>query len=187
MGFRDLQNFNLSMLGKQGWRLLMNQNSLCARVLNGRYYHDGDFLTSTRRKHASHTWKAILAGREVLAQGLIKRVGDRTLTNIWGDRWIPNHFDARPLTPLDGQDIGLVSDLMGPNGRWDGAKIRQSFIPVDAEAILRIPTRPQVTNFWTWEPEKHGFYSVKSAHKMLDSRRIREEVVDTASVSKHDV
>jgi len=144
-------------------------------------------LTSTRRKHASQTWKAILAGREVLAQGLIKRVGDGTLTNIWDDRWIPNHFDARPLTPQDGHDVVLVSDLLDPDGRWDGAKIRQSFIPVDAEAILHIPPRPQVTDFWAWEPEKHGFYSVKSAYKMLDRRRIREEVVNTASVSEHDV
>ena len=32
MGFHNLQAFNLAMLAKQGWRLLSNQNSLCARV-----------------------------------------------------------------------------------------------------------------------------------------------------------
>ena len=30
MGFRNLQAFNLAMLEKQGWRLLINPNSLVA-------------------------------------------------------------------------------------------------------------------------------------------------------------
>jgi hypothetical protein len=68
--------FNKAMLGKQGWRLVTRPDSLCARVLKGRYFHDGNFLTSRRKKHASHTWRSIMAGREVLERGLIKRIGD---------------------------------------------------------------------------------------------------------------
>jgi len=112
MGFRDLQSFNKAMLGKQGWRLVTRPDSLCARVLKGRYYHDGDFMHSTRRKHASHTWRAILAGREVLERGMIRRIGSGEQTNIWSDRWIPAHFDARPITPSDGQALTMVSDLV---------------------------------------------------------------------------
>jgi len=100
-----------------------------------------------------------MSGREVLDRGLIKRIGDGSSTNIWHDRWIPNHFEARPLTPQDGQDVAQVSDLLTADGRWDEDRIRQIFIPVDAAAILRIPTRPQLADFWAWEPEKHGFYS----------------------------
>jgi hypothetical protein len=40
MGFRDLHLFNLALLGNQGWRLIMNPNSLCAKVLSGRYYKE---------------------------------------------------------------------------------------------------------------------------------------------------
>ena len=29
MGFKDLQLFNIALLGKHGWRLMTNQNSLC--------------------------------------------------------------------------------------------------------------------------------------------------------------
>lgn len=76
MGFRDLRLFNLAMLGKQGWRLIENPESLCARVLKGRYFHDTDFLSATRKKHASHTWRAILEGREVLKMGLIRRIAE---------------------------------------------------------------------------------------------------------------
>jgi len=83
MGFRDLRFFNLAMIGKQGWRLIENPNSLCARVLKGRYYHDSEFLSATRKKHASQTWRAILAGREVLYKGFIRRIGDGSTTRIW--------------------------------------------------------------------------------------------------------
>jgi hypothetical protein len=82
MSFKDMRNFNLAMLGKQGWRLMVNPDSLCARVLKGRYYHDGDFLSSTRKRHESHTWRAILAGCDVLSRGLIRRIGNGESTNI---------------------------------------------------------------------------------------------------------
>lgn len=82
MGFRDLHLFNRAMLGKQGWRLLEKPDSLCARVLKGRYFHDTDFLSATRKRHASHTWRAILDAREVLRLGLIRRIGDGNSTDI---------------------------------------------------------------------------------------------------------
>lgn len=94
MGFRDLRCFNLAMLGKQGWRLLIRADSLCARVLKGRYFHDSDFVHARRKKHASNTWQAILAGREALQTGLVRRVVDGVSTEIWTDKWLSNHFDG---------------------------------------------------------------------------------------------
>ena len=44
MGFRNLQAFNLAMLAKQGWRLILNPNSLVAQIYKVRYYRHGDFL-----------------------------------------------------------------------------------------------------------------------------------------------
>lgn len=57
MAFRDPKCFNLAMLGKQGWRLLSRPESLCARALKGRYFHDTDFMRAKRKKHASATWR----------------------------------------------------------------------------------------------------------------------------------
>jgi len=53
MGFRDLPLFNQALLGKQGWQLMMRPDSLCARVLKGKYYPHGDFLSATRKKRSS--------------------------------------------------------------------------------------------------------------------------------------
>jgi hypothetical protein len=82
MSFRDLPMFNKAMLGKQGWRLMTRPNSLCSRVLKGRYYHNGDFLAATRKRHSSQTWRAILVGRDTLWHGLIRRIGDGEGTRI---------------------------------------------------------------------------------------------------------
>ena len=44
MAFRNLQAFNLAMLAKQGWRLILNPNSLVAQIYKARYHpHDDIF------------------------------------------------------------------------------------------------------------------------------------------------
>lgn len=40
LGFRDLRDFNLAMLGKQCWRLITNQESSVARLYKSKYYAD---------------------------------------------------------------------------------------------------------------------------------------------------
>jgi hypothetical protein len=62
LGFRDLHNFNLSMLAKQCWRLIQNPDSLCAQVLRAKYYPDGNILIAGPKKGSSYTWKSIVAG-----------------------------------------------------------------------------------------------------------------------------
>lgn len=76
MGFRDLRMFNLALLGKHGWRFMMNPNSLCAKVMKGRYFPNSDFLHASVPKSSSATWRAIVAGREALQVGLLKRVSN---------------------------------------------------------------------------------------------------------------
>jgi hypothetical protein len=50
IGFRDVKNFNMAMLGKQGWRLMTKPDSLCARVLKGKYFPQGEFMNAGKRK-----------------------------------------------------------------------------------------------------------------------------------------
>ena len=89
MGFWDLPLFNKAMLGKQGWRLITRPDSLCARVIKGKYFPNGEFLTANRKKRSSETWRAMLHEREALVKGIIKRVGPGSSINIWNDNWIP--------------------------------------------------------------------------------------------------
>jgi hypothetical protein len=106
MGFRHLHLFNKAMLEKRDLSLDRTADVLeCSRVDISTME---DFMRCTRKKHASHTWRSILAGREVLERGLIKRIGDGSSTNIWRDRWIPMHFDGKPITPSADQELNQV-------------------------------------------------------------------------------
>jgi hypothetical protein len=46
MSFKNLHAFNLSLLGKQGWHLMTNQNSLVSRLFKAKYFLSCSFLNS---------------------------------------------------------------------------------------------------------------------------------------------
>jgi hypothetical protein len=55
--------------------------------------------------------------------------------------------------------------MITESGGWNEEIIRQVFIPIDAEAILLMPRGRGVQDFWAWNLEKFGAYTVKSAYK----------------------
>ena len=89
LGFRDIHVFNLAMLAKQGWRLIQNADSLCARILRAKYFPHGDIMKAKKSGPISYTWRSITTGFQVLAEGIIWRVGNGEKVNIWADPWIP--------------------------------------------------------------------------------------------------
>lgn len=55
LGFLRLAKFNLSLLAKQGWRLINFMNSLLARTLKTKYYPDTNFLSTRLGNIPSYT------------------------------------------------------------------------------------------------------------------------------------
>jgi hypothetical protein len=55
MGFPDFHSFNLAMLEKQVWRLITKPDSLCAQVLQAKYYPDGNILKVGPKAGSSFT------------------------------------------------------------------------------------------------------------------------------------
>ena len=96
-GFRDLEIFNLPLLAKQAWRMLIRPESLCFQVLKSVYFPCSDILNVSVGSNPSKTWRAICDGIEVMNQGLIKWIGDGKTTQIWGCNWIPRTGMFRPL------------------------------------------------------------------------------------------
>ena len=112
LGFRDIETFNLALLARQAWRILIRSKSLCSQILKLDYFPSGDLLNAPIGSNPSKTWRAICDGIEVLNQGLIKRIGDGRSTRIWECNWIPRTGMFRPLYSKKPNPPTLVSELI---------------------------------------------------------------------------
>ena len=89
LGFRDLEIFNLALLARQSWRLMTDETSLSARLLKVVYYPHCTLLEAELGAHPSQIWQVVLDGRDILAQGIIRRIGNGEETDAWTHNWIP--------------------------------------------------------------------------------------------------
>jgi hypothetical protein len=92
----------------------MNPGSLCARVLQARYFKDGNFLNASCPKRCSYTWRSIVHGRQLLERGLIWRIGDGKKVDVWKDNWIPRASAQHPLDIQPGKEAKTVSEFLLP-------------------------------------------------------------------------
>jgi hypothetical protein len=155
------------MLAKQGWRLLTDPSSLCARVLKAKYYSDTDVLQAKPKDGMSYTWKSILKGVKLLKEGVIKRVGDGNSVNIWRDPWLPRNGGLQMITPRGQILVSTAAELMDPySACWDEQLVRDTLWPIDANVVLSIPIRDGFQDFWAWHRDPKGNFSLKSAYKL---------------------
>jgi hypothetical protein len=123
---------------------MINPDSLCSRVVKGRYYPRSDFLQATTPANSSATWRAVIAGREALRLGLLKRIGDGSSVNIWHDAWVPGLRSMKPSVRIGDEPgtLNTVSELLdSESGCWKIDIIRANFMAPEADAILNIPLR----------------------------------------------
>lgn len=184
LGFRDIELFNLSLLARQAWRLIEGpMTMLSARILKAVYYPSVSFLDSDLGAHPSQIWRAIIDGRDVIAQGIIKRIGTGEDTNIWKQNWLPRSGMMRPVASLVAHPPQLVSELIdASSSSWREEELRRVFIPTDVEVILSIPLcTKKIADFWAWGEDLRGKFSVSSAYKMLFKvKNQRENLLDAS-------
>jgi len=149
--------------------------------LKGKYFPDGNLMSATRKRRCSETWRSILAGRDMLKRGLIKRIGPGE-ADIWHDNWITGSNSFRPLIQLPAVGVEKVKDLFAPGTRvWDEALVRQAFLPLDAEEILKIkPGTNMEADIEAWAFEKSGLYTVKSAYRLLKEEQMAGAMARTS-------
>lgn len=141
LGFRKLKDFNVALLGKQGWRLIVKTGSLVERVFKARYYPEGSFLSAKVGSNLSFIWRSIMEAQVILQQGTVRRVGTDTTISITKDPWLPNDD---PYVHTDNEAIrnSNVDALMIPGQcAWDVDVIKDVFLDKDAQLIMSIPLR----------------------------------------------
>ncbi|XP_074377017.1 putative mitochondrial protein AtMg00310 [Apium graveolens] len=75
LGFKNLCEFNLAMLGKLCWSLLTNEDSFVTRIYKARYYVDKNFLEASIGNSPSFIWRSIVEAKEVISDGSSWRIG----------------------------------------------------------------------------------------------------------------
>jgi hypothetical protein len=71
------------LLAKQGWRILKFPESLVARVMKGKYFTNGDFLSAKLGSRPSYAWRSIFQARGVVEDGVQWRVGNGANVRMW--------------------------------------------------------------------------------------------------------
>lgn len=96
-------------------------------------------------------------------------IGSGNTINIWHDNWIQGIPTLKLRVRLEEAEVEMVNDLFMPNSRsWNEQVIKNSFIRMDAEEILKLKAGVRLQEdvcAWAWE--KHGSYSVRSAYRVL--------------------
>lgn len=169
MGFQWLENFNIALLAKQGWRLITQPDSLLSKVLKAKYYPDTDFMNAQLGNLPSYSWKSVWAARGLLDNGLGCRVGTGENISIIEHAWIPSSNDYRLLDSIHIDGVSTVADSTDKNNRnWKQDLIYHTFSICDAIQILQIPlAREQHADVKVWRGEVSGDFTVYSSYKLL--------------------
>ena len=85
-------------MARQVWHILQEPSSLSARILKAVYFPDVDFLSAGLGSSPSRIWRAIVDGKGVLEDGMIRRIGTDEETFIWCMNWLPRDGMMRPFS-----------------------------------------------------------------------------------------
>lgn len=168
LGFREIEQFNDALLAKLAWRILKCPHSLLGQILLGKYCNASAFLQATAPQNASHGWRGIMAGKEVLLKGLGWIVGSGENINIWNDPWLATDKPTAPIGPPTAANRNLhVSDLIHTySNEWNLSAIREHLPQYEAQIRALPLSQFSMVDEWVWLPEKSGVYSTKTGYAL---------------------
>ncbi|CAJ2670867.1 unnamed protein product [Trifolium pratense] len=196
LGVRQLREFNLALLGKWCWRMLVDREGLWFRVLAARYgFEEGRLCEGGQR--GSVWWREIARIREGegelggrwFREHVVKRVGDGSDTLFWTDPWL----DEISLRERFGRLFALaetkscsVAEMFAFGWGTDGeAWVWRRRLRAWEEELLRecqlflldISLQDQTSDRWQWSPDPDTGYTVAGGYQILTHQ---------ASVALHD-
>ncbi|GAU10201.1 hypothetical protein TSUD_420190, partial [Trifolium subterraneum] len=183
-----VREFNLALLGKWCWRMLVDREGLWFRVLAARYGVERGRIRDGGRR-GSTWWREIVSIKEGSELGgswfgdhVSKRVRDGSDTFFWTDPWV----EGIPLCDR----FGRLFDLAETKGRtvaemfslgWgvDGEawEWRRQLWVWEEEMLRECQTlfslftlQIQSLDRWQWQPDPVEGYTVRGAYQLLTSQ-----------------
>lgn len=160
LGFRDIENFNLALLGKHYVENFSITKQSANKGLKSQLFPHSTILTAEPGYRASFI-------RDLLKQGMRVLIGNGKETSIWSDPWLVTNPPRAPRC-IDGINPGIiyVNELMNDDGTgWDMNVIRQTVVEEDINLISSIRLRSNHNpDLIGWHYNDSGIYSVKSGY-----------------------
>ncbi|XP_060964543.1 uncharacterized protein LOC115704339 [Cannabis sativa] len=172
LGFKDLRQYNIALLGKQAWRLLVHDSTLVSKVFKARYFPNGSFLSASLGNNPSYVWRSIFEAKDLIMAGARRSIASGIQTLILGDPWLPDVEDPYVHSIHPGLVNQTVASLMCVQSKqWDKEIIEDLFDTRDRNLIFSILLFETVqTDCWSWSKDCTGLYSVKSAYGWLQNQ-----------------
>ncbi|KAL8107925.1 hypothetical protein AgCh_024360 [Apium graveolens] len=184
LGFKIFRDFNIALLGKQGWRFISRPESLVAKVFKAKYFPKVSFLEAERGNNSSYIWRSVWEAKLVLLVGLKWSVGSGVNIKITGQPWLGDDTNPYITTDSGMLEQHRVSNLFCNDKReWDIDLIRDMFDPCDQGRILstKINTDSEEDQLY-WCKENAGMYTVRSAYRLLQIQKGLWQNSDSSSL-----
>ncbi|KAL0717697.1 hypothetical protein Bca4012_067019 [Brassica carinata] len=169
LGIQDIHDFNIALLAKLAWRILVRPDSLLSRILLGKYCTKSTFRSVGCPQTTSHGWRGILIGRDLLESHLGKAIGNGMTTNIWKEAWVSTSTYLRPFGPPRecDQDLVVADFLTHDSAQWIVSRVEEIFPNLAAQITRIVPSRLGAHDTFCWYGTRSGIYSVKSGYLAL--------------------
>jgi hypothetical protein len=182
LGFRNLHLFNMAMVAKQGWKFIMQPDTLVSKIYKARYFPKSSLFDSQIGNNPSYAWRSIWKSRQVLMNGCRWRIGDGSKIKIMNEPWLKKEDGLWLQSPQDEGVFNMsVNQLMLQNRKeWDSVKIKLLFPLNIANSILDVPLLNDVEeDKLIWYDDLNGNYSVRSAYNLLINPTVADARIDS--------
>ncbi|KAK5846144.1 hypothetical protein PVK06_002415 [Gossypium arboreum] len=188
LGFKNLFLFNKALLAKKVWRLLSQSNFLLAKVLKARYYPHSDILSTKIGFYPSFTWKSICSAWDLIADGILRRIGNGASVNIWNDPWLPGVENNRISVQNMNPNWTIVTRLIKAETNTWNKELDCNIVDGDqANSILSFPlSGASSEDMRVWKHEGIREYSVKSGYRVLVTEHLQNTNYITTNMEVYE-
>ncbi|CAL8095625.1 unnamed protein product [Prunus armeniaca] len=190
MGFRDFNDFNLALLAKQCWGLIMEPNSQWAQLLKARYFPECSFFEAKKGGRASWAWASLLEGRKIILQGARWQILNGRQAKIWTDRWIPSLHDGKlhPHLQAPVDPNTRVETLIDWDSKsWNLTPIQDSITDEEKLVVQLIPIgNGREEDRLVWPGEKNSRFSVRSGYHYIHALQVEVAARKASTSSRID-